>query len=41
MKLELCAHCTFGFHKAAADGTAGCGCRGYGCGCRIKREAAK
>lgn len=39
--MKLCDHCNFGFHKAPDQGNDGCGCRGYDCGCRIKREAVK
>lgn len=37
--MKLCNHCAQTFHKAPDQGTDGCSCRRYGCGCRIKREA--
>lgn len=39
--MNLCARCSLMFHTAPDDGDDGCDCRHYGCGCRIKREAAK
>lgn len=37
--LPMCAFCTLGFHTPDLEtAPAGCGCLGYGCGCRQKRE---
>ena len=36
-----CDHCDLTFHTGPNDGNEGCDCNLHGCGCRIKREAAK